>query len=114
KPDAVSVTGWDDVLRAHLYYASGTVATIEGGWYPGDVPFSMSFTAIGDGVTSEYRFSPGGVDAYTAELQYFADCCRNGRQPVLSPPRESADAVKLMRLLLDARKQNGDKLLCTI
>jgi predicted dehydrogenase len=114
KPEAVSAAGWNEVLRANLFYRNGAVAAIEGGWYPGDVPFSMSFTAIGESATVDYRPAGDGPDAYAAEIQYFTDCCRAGRQPERCPPRESADAVKLMRLLLEARKRNGEKLPCTI
>jgi predicted dehydrogenase len=114
KPQAVSATGWDETLRANLFYADGTVAAIEGGWYPGAIPFSMSFTAVGERDTIEYRLGSDAPDAYAAELQYFVDCCRAGCQPELCPPRESADAVKLMLLLLEARKRNGEKLPCTI
>jgi predicted dehydrogenase len=114
KPEAVSATGWDETLRANLFYAGGAVAAIEGGWYPGAVPFSMSFTAVGERDTVEYRLGSEAPDAYAAELQYFVDCCRSGCPPELCPPRESADAVKLMHLLLEARKRNGEKLPCTI
>jgi len=55
-----------------------------------------------------------GGDGYRSELQYFADCCRTGAAPEFCPPNESADAVKLLRLLLEARARGGAKLVCRI
>ena len=52
-------------------------------------------------------------DAYAAEIEYFLNCCREGRQPDLCPPTESAAAVKLMGLMLEARRQKGVKLECS-
>jgi len=55
-----------------------------------------------------------GSDGYRAEIEYFLECCRTGQAPEFCPPAESADAVKLMLLLLDARNRNGVKLACRI
>ena len=37
-----------------------------------------------------------------------------GRQPEICPPRESADAVKLTRLMLEARNKNGERIECNL
>ena len=52
-------------------------------------------------------------DGYAAEIEYFVECCRSGRQPERCPPRESALAVELMRTLLVARERDGRKILCS-
>jgi hypothetical protein len=51
-------------------------------------------------------------DGYAAEIAYFVECCRAGKSPELCPPRESAQAVKLMLLLLESRKRNGEVMEC--
>jgi hypothetical protein len=55
----------------------------------------------------------GVGDGYAAEVAYFAECCRAGRQPDRCLPRESADAVELMRTLLVARERSGRKIVCS-
>ena len=37
-----------------------------------------------------------------------------GKPPLRCPPRESADAVKLMLLMLEARSKNGEKIKCQL
>jgi hypothetical protein len=51
---------------------------------------------------------------YEAEIDYFIACCESGQPPALCPPRESAQAVELMRLLIDARQSNGEKIPCNL
>jgi predicted dehydrogenase len=128
-PRAVSATGWQDVLSAQLFYEDGVAITIAGGWFPGPVPFAAGYTVALDGGTMElaggevsvWTKSPedaAGIagsarreqDGYAAEIAYFAQCCNEGRAPELCPPRESADAVKGMLLILEARKRNGEKI----
>jgi len=55
-----------------------------------------------------------GEDGYAAEIRYFVECCRAGRKAEFCPPAESADAVKLMRLIMQARAANGEKTACRI
>ncbi len=136
RPEAVSATGYEDlangvdVLTAQLFYAHGGVVLVSGGWHhPKRYPFSMEYTVTGDGGTAEYSStgrapafytSDGAVetlpleeqDGYAAEIAYFIECCRRGRQPELCPPEDSAEAVRLTRLLLEARNLNGEKLSC--
>jgi hypothetical protein len=52
-------------------------------------------------------------DGYAAEIEYFVECCRLGRQPERCPPRDSALAVELMHALLVARERDGRKILCS-
>jgi predicted dehydrogenase len=134
RPEAVSAVGRCDaesgldMLHGQLFYPFGVVA-VSGGWQPAPAfPFTMEYSVTGERGTIEYH-SAGrpptlyaqtaealpleGRDGYTAEIEYFVECCRLGRQPERCPPRESADAVELMRTLLAARERDGRKILCS-
>ena len=137
KPQAVSATGYTnlaagiDYVNAQLFYEQG-VATIAGGWHhPKAYPFSADYTVVADKATVEYNTSMPApmaygldgnssavavtkADGYAAEVLYFVECCRAGEKTTLCPPAESADAVKTMRLIEDARARNGEKIECTI
>jgi predicted dehydrogenase len=134
KPDAVSAVGFCDTaasldtLHAQLFYPFGEVV-VSGGWqHEGAFPFGMEYSVTLDGGTIEFSSSgrpptlynqtetalPLEVrDGYAAEIAYFVECCRSGKQPERCPPRESALAVELMRTLLVARERNGRKILCS-
>lgn len=126
-PQALSAAGYCDdgagidLLHTLLFYPDGGEVLITGGWHNrGEYPFSMEFTATFDRDTVEFSTASGaGVGqhppghAYAAELAYFARCCA-GEPNRLCPPRESAAAIKLIRLALDARHRKGDKIACTI
>jgi predicted dehydrogenase len=135
-PESVSATGHDDaqrgidVIHAEMFYSHGGVVLVSGGWHhPKSYPFSMEYTVVSDGGTVEFSsagrdpmlYREDGTaeklplvdrDGYAAELEYFVECCRTGRQPEICPPRESANAVKLGRLMLEARNRNGEKIAC--
>jgi predicted dehydrogenase len=137
KPHAVLAAGYEDMaagidwVDAQLFYPHGVV-TISGGWHNrGPYPFSSDYTVVLDGGTIEYGpAAPGPVfyghegkpeplpvaeaDGYASEIEYFVECCRAGRAPALCPPADSAAAVKLMRLIVDARRMKGEKIPCTI
>ncbi|HLH20657.1 MAG TPA: Gfo/Idh/MocA family oxidoreductase [Bryobacteraceae bacterium] len=127
RPQAVSASGYADdearidLLHATLFYAGGAAVLITGGWLNrGDYPFSMEFTATFDRDTVEFSTASGaGVldgppgQAYAAELAHFVACC-GGQPNELCPPRESADAIRLLRFALDARRLEGEKIACTI
>jgi hypothetical protein len=53
-------------------------------------------------------------DGYEAEIKYFVACCRAGVEPALCPPAESAAAVKLTRLMVEARNENGGRIPCQL
>lgn len=138
KPVSVEATGYQDdargidVIHAEFFYSHGGVVLITGGWHhPKSYPFSMEYTIVTDGGTLDYSSSgreptlyrEDGAeeplqtrerDGYAAEIEYFAECCRTGRQPEICPPRESADAVKLTRLMVEARNSNGDRIECNL
>lgn len=138
RPDEMTATGYEDlpngvdVLNAQLFYSHGGVVVVTGGWHhPGRYPFSMEYTVTADGGTAEYSstgstptfYSGAGTaeplrlgdrDGYAAEIEYFVECCRTGRRPALCPPEESADAVRLTRLLLEARNLNGERISCAL
>jgi predicted dehydrogenase len=137
KPRAVCASGYChpalgiDCIDAQLFYDDGVVE-VAGGWHnAGAYPFSMEYTVTLDGGTVEYSSmgkppalygSKGGsqpleltpCDGYSAEIAYFAECCDMGKPTLLCPAAESADAVKLMRLILESRTRNGAKMICTL
>jgi predicted dehydrogenase len=137
-PEAVSATGYEDAangvdaITAAFYYRDIPSVIVTGGWHHRkSYPFSMEYTVLTDGGTFEYSSSGNHVslhradgesgplavpeqDGFEAELEYFVECCRTGRKPELCPPEESAAAVKLTLLMIEARKKNGEKLICRI
>ncbi len=135
-PEAVSATGYEamasgiDIIRADLHYPGPLVVTVSGGWHhPKAFPFSMEYTVVCDGGTIDYSSSGtpptlyrvngekevlpmAETDGYAAEIAYFLDCCRSGNNPELCPATESAEAVAITRLLLEARQKNGERIKC--
>ncbi len=138
KPQKVGATGYEDasrgidVIHAQFLYPGQGVVLVTGGWHhPRSYPFSMEYTVIADGGTIDYSSAgrPPALyredgseeklalperDGYADELRYFVESCSAGRQPELCPPRDSADAVKLARLMLEARNRNGEWIECNI
>jgi len=128
KPQYIRSTGYAsdtagiDILHAHFFYESGVEALVTGGWHNrGEYPFSMEYTATFDRDTMEFSTAskvgvleskPGA--AYAAEIAHFTEACNENQQPVLCPPRESADAIKLTLLAIEARKYKGEKVPCEI
>ena len=137
-PEAVSATGYEalgsgiDIITAELHYSGGRTAIVTGGWHhPKSYPFSMEYTVVSDGGTVEYSsmdrppvlYSADGerealamaeTDGYRAEIEYFLECCRRGAKPELCSPEDSANAVTVTRLMLEARKRNGEKIPCEL
>ena len=135
-PEKISSTGHEDLaggidtIASEFYYPEIGQVTITGGWFHrGEYPFSMEFTVTGDRGAVEYnsagrpltvfwsdgRREPIALDekdAYQAELEYFLDCFRETRPPSLCPPAESSLAVKLTKLMVDARERKGEKVSC--
>jgi predicted dehydrogenase len=129
-PASLAATGHADAIHASLFYPDGQVAVVTGGWEPAPAyPFRMEYQVSGERGIVEYsstgrpptlyagteRVLPlAATPGYEAEIDYFIACCESGRPPALCPPRESAQAVELMRLLIDARQCNGEKIPCNL
>lgn len=138
KPEALSATGYEnlasgiDCINVQLFYSNGGVALIAGGWHhPQSFPLSMEYTVLADRGTLEYSSlgrpatlyrldgteevlpQPEG-NPYAAQIGYFIDCCRTGRQPERCRPEDSADAVRIARLMVEARNRNGERVACDI
>ncbi len=138
KPQAVSAWGYEhlkagiDAITAQLHYADIGSVTVTGGWHhPKAYPFSMEYTVIAEGGTVEYSsagkpttlYTAAGEaevlaqpekDGYQAEVEYFLDCVRSGRAPERCSPEDSAAAVKLTQLMVEARAKNGEKITCNL
>jgi predicted dehydrogenase len=137
-PQAISSTGYEDlaggidIVAGLLHGCRADSVTISGGWFhEGGYPFSMQYTVVGDKGVVEYNSAAtnavmlydksgtteiplGPIDeAYAKQIGYFIECCRSGRQPELCSPRESALAVHLTKVLVDARERSGDKVPAT-
>lgn len=134
-PEAVSAVGYEDLARgidcitAQFFYPQMTVV-LAGGWHhPKSFPFSMEYTVTCDGGTIEYssagsplalyradgarmELSADGKDGYLAEIEYFIECCVEEKPPVDCAPADSAAAVKLALLMLEARKKQGERIAC--
>jgi len=137
-PETVSATGYAaqesgiDVITAALHYPDQATVIVTGGWHhPKSYPFSMEYTVVADKGTMEFNsagrpptlykldgtsqpLSLPDKDGYEAEIEYFVECCRDQREPVLCPPEESAAAVKLTRLMVQARNGNGGRIPCKL
>jgi len=133
-PEAVSATGYVDLgsgidlITAQLHYAGHGPVTVTGGWHhPSAYPFSMEYTASFQEGTLEFSIAARPVtlydssgqakaqdvpatDGFQAELEYFLSCARDGKAPERCSPKESADAVRLTLLMVEARSRNGEKL----
>ncbi len=128
-PSAISATGYEDAaagvdtISARLFY-DALVVEISGGWmFPGEFPFSMEFTVLGNRGLLDFnsesrplkRYGGGEVvaldevDGYAAEIAYFAECCRTGEQPSLCTPSSSAESVRLALAIFQARSKNGER-----
>jgi predicted dehydrogenase len=138
KPAAYSAAGHEDLaggidqLHAHLHYDAIESVVVSGGWHhKKSYPFSMEYTVVTDGGTLEFNsegrppalYRADGekqdlrapdVDGYHAEIAYFVECAIAGNQPKLCPPAESADAVTLTNMLVEARKESGAKIPCKL
>ncbi|MCP5110813.1 MAG: Gfo/Idh/MocA family oxidoreductase, partial [bacterium] len=132
-PAAISATGHEamqngiDALTAEFHYPEIGSVTITGGWHhSGEYPFSMEYTVIGDNGVVEFSsdgrpptvywkdgakevLKAGETDAYRAEIEYFLNCCREGKEPELCRPEESSTAVKLTKLMVEARDRRGER-----
>ncbi len=135
-PETVASTGHDDmangidIVSSEFHYPSVAQVTVTGGWFHrGEYPFSMEFTVMGDRGVVEYSSAgrpvtvywadgrkellhPEEKDGYQAEIEYFQECCRLRRRPEACLPEESSLAVKLTKLMVDAREKKGEMVKC--
>ncbi len=133
-PRAVTAVGYEnlpggvDAILGCLDYPEIGFVAVTGGWHHvSQYPFSMEYTVVGDGGAVEYSsagrpatfyragggaedLESDGGDWYQAEIRYFLDCCRRNAWPELCPPEASAAAVRLMRLMVESRRQGGRRL----
>ena len=128
-PESISAIGYEDAsagvdtISARLFY-DGMTVEISGGWiFPGAFPFAMEFTVVGASGVFEFnsesrplkRYGGGEevalepADGYAAEISYFADCCRSGKQPDLCTPASSAESIRLALAMFQARSKNGER-----
>lgn len=120
---AAKAMGTVDGLMATLLYPNGPEVRIQGGWFLPGAPLQMSFLVRAE--RAELELAPDGLflsdttgtrravemlrkDGYKAEIDYFLDCCRNGRRPERCQPRDSADAVRVALLLKQSRAAGGE------
>jgi predicted dehydrogenase len=106
-PDHFTSRCSGQILEAEFRYADGVTASISGGWLPSaDAPFRAEYHVTWDGGHLDFDSGtappPPAPDPYAAEIAYFIDCCEKGRLPERCPPRQSADAVKWMRRILES------------
>ncbi|MBK9167370.1 MAG: Gfo/Idh/MocA family oxidoreductase [Bryobacterales bacterium] len=135
-PKAVRATGYEnlaagvDVIHAEFEY-EGFSAIVSGGWHhPKAYPFSMEFTLVYDGGALEYGsegrplalYDAKGEsrhlelpirDGFEAEIEYFLDCARAGRQPEICPPAGSAAAMRAALAMVESRAKNGERVSCS-
>ncbi|HPQ14363.1 MAG TPA: Gfo/Idh/MocA family oxidoreductase [Bryobacteraceae bacterium] len=138
KPEAISAVGYEDLahgidwVTAELFYPEIGGVVVSGGWHhPKAVPFSMEYTIVGECGTVEFDsagvaptlYRADGecqplalpdVDGYQAEIEYFLNCCIEGKEPEFCRPEESAAAVKLTRMIAEARERKGEKIACRL
>lgn len=114
---------WDHVLTTLRY--EGAVAEIEGSFLmPESWPFTAGIRVVGELGCVEYEFRvPGNIeqraeavnrlrlyradgtvtepdvrdeDCFVSELRYFADCIEKRQRPLVCPPTESLEVMRLM------------------
>ena len=119
--------GSDDAVMATLIYPGGPEVRIQGGWFVAETPFSMSFQVraeraaleltpeglmLSDMAGQRRKFDLDGSDGYEGEVNYFVDCCNEGKQPELCMPNESAAAVKVALAIKESRAKDGEQVAC--
>jgi predicted dehydrogenase len=121
KPARVVAQGYErpgggmDRVHAQWYYpGAGRVTQLMGAWdLPSGYPFNMGFTAVFDRAVVLFDMHPStpltifrdresperpempAKEAYFAEIEHLVECIEQGRDPTVSTPRESRDAVAI-------------------
>jgi predicted dehydrogenase len=121
-----SDTGCYNHVISSLKFKNGVRAVVEGAFdMTENYPFTMSFRIVGETRTAEYTMTAGfnledvassrrdlyvfengktpnkveidlNLDAYQAELDYFADCVENNQMPKIITPEESREVLKII------------------
>jgi predicted dehydrogenase len=121
KPDSVVAQGYHrpgggvDRVHAQWFYPGvDRVTQLEGAWdLPMGYKFNMGFTAVFEGGAIVYDMNPDvpltihrpkadplrpdlpTKDAYYGEIEHLLDCIETGKDPSISTPQESRDAVAI-------------------
>jgi predicted dehydrogenase len=110
---SVLTSGTDIITTSYIYDDVPVVFAIGSWGSPGTYPFEMAFTVLCDQATIEYSINktptltvyktdgsteqpelePG--DGYTREIEYFADCIKNGRKPTVVTSDDARYALEL-------------------
>ncbi len=128
-PQWVSAKQLGDVdgISATLYYPGGREVRVQGGWFSPGAPLQMGFQVRAE--RAEMELTPDGLmlsdqtgqrkkvetsgDGYEAEIIYFMDCIRHGKQPQRCLPADSAQAVKLALAMKQSRTMGGEQVKCS-
>ena len=127
-PQWVSAKPLGDVdgITATLFYPGGPEVRVQGGWFSPGAPLQMNFQVRAE--RAEMELTPDGLmlsdqsgqrkkvetsgDGYEAEIIYFMDCVRNGKQPQRCLPTDSAQAIKLALAMKESRAMGGEQVKC--
>jgi len=132
-----SATGCYNHVATTLTFRCGVRAIVEGAFNMTDnYPFTMSFRIVGETKTAEYSMTAGfnienlsssvrklivfengsdparadideSIDAYQAELDYFADCVQSDKPLEVITPEESREVLRIMLAIKESIK-TGD------
>jgi len=110
---ALAAPAVDHVITQYIY--GDCIVTAEGGWgFPAAYPFEMAFECLGEkgclrfssARTPSLQFIPNEGDPWTPEfrattgyqqeLEYFAACIAEGKQPERVPAFQAREAVRLV------------------
>ncbi|MGI6527654.1 MAG: Gfo/Idh/MocA family protein [Caldicoprobacterales bacterium] len=121
---------WNHVVTS-LTFKNGVKCAIEGAYEMTDAyPFTMTFRVVGQDVTADYQLGAGmnledpssyrralmryetgkdpvkvdvdERDAYQIEIDYFADCIAEGKEPDLVPVEQSRDVVRILLAAIES------------
>jgi predicted dehydrogenase len=124
---AAKQLGDGDALAATFFYPNGPEVRVQGGWFAPGAPLHMSFHVQAERATVELtsdglmlndlagqrkKVETAG-DGYEAEISYFMECVRTGKQPERCKPSDSARAVKVALALKESRAQGGEQIKCS-
>ena len=114
--------GLQHVLTSY-HYKDVPMVCAEGGWLPGDVPFTMTVKIVFELATVEYDLNrhptmviyhadgteepaevPGGY-GHDDEIAYFVNCIQENIPPLRCLPTDSAMSVKIVEAELESAKK---------